>query len=132
MSTMVMKSDKEIQTDVMRELDWDPQIDAVEVGVQVKDGMVTLTGNVATYAKKLAAKRAAHRVNGVLDVVNNLSVEIPDRHKRTDQEISKAVRTALEWDVLVPDTRVHSTISNGHVMLEGEVESLADKMAAAS
>jgi osmotically-inducible protein OsmY len=114
----------------MKELDWDPQVDAVEVGVQVKDGMVTLTGNVASYAKKLAAKRAAHRVGGVLDVVNNLTVELVDPHKKSDQEVAKAIRHALEWDVLVPDTKIHSTVANGYVTLNGEVESWADKTAA--
>jgi osmotically-inducible protein OsmY len=127
---LTVKSDKEIQKDVMKELDWDPQVDAVEVGVQVKDGMVTLTGNVASYAKKLAAKRAAHRVGGVLDVVNNLTVELVDPHKKTDQEVAKAVRHALEWDVLVPDTKIHSTVANGYVTLNGEVESWADQTAA--
>jgi osmotically-inducible protein OsmY len=127
---LTVKSDKEIQKDVMKELDWDPQIDAIEVGVQVKDGMVTLTGNVATYAKKLAAKRAAHRVGGVLDVVNNLTVELVDPHKKTDQEVAKAVRHALEWDVLVPDTKIHSTVANGYVTLNGEVESWTDQAAA--
>ncbi len=130
MTTFIVKSDKEIQKDVMQELDWDPQVDAVEVGVQVKDGLVTLTGNVATYAKKLAAKRAAHRVGGVLDVVNNLTVELADPHKRSDQDVARAVRHALEWDVLVPDTKIHSTVANGHVTLDGQLESWADKSAA--
>lgn len=124
------KTDKEIQKEVMKELDWDPQVDAVEVGVQVEDGVVTLTGTVATYAKKLASKRAAHRVAGVMDVVNNLTVELPDPHQKTDQEVARTVRSALEWDVLVPDTRIHSTVSKGFVILEGEVDSWADKLAA--
>jgi len=132
MTTLMMKTDKEIQKEVMKELDWDPQVDAVEVGVQVKDGLVTLTGNVSTYAKKLAAKRAAHRVAGVLDVVNNLAVELPLPHQRTDQEVAKAVRHALEWDVLVPDSKIHSTVSKGWVTLEGEVDSWADRIAAES
>jgi osmotically-inducible protein OsmY len=127
---LTVKSDKEIQKDVMKELDWDPQVDAIEVGVQVKDGLVTLTGTVATYAKKLAAKRAAHRVNGVLDVVNNLTVELVDPHKKADQEVAKAVRHALEWDVLVPDTKIHSTVANGYVTLDGQLDSWADKTAA--
>lgn len=130
MSVTMLKTDQEIQKDVLRELDWDPQVDPVEVGVQVEDGIVTLTGTISTYAKKLAAKRAAHRVAGVLDVVNNLVVEIAEPHKRNDQEIAKAVRHALEWDVMVPDQRIHSTVSNGRVMLEGHVDNWADRMAA--
>lgn len=130
MTLTAIKTDKEIQKDVMKELDWDPLVDAVEIGVQVSDGLVTLTGKVGNYAKKLAAKRAAHRVAGVLDVVNNLTVELPLPHQKTDQEIARAVRNALEWDVVVPDTRIHSTVTNGHVTLEGEVESWADTVAA--
>jgi osmotically-inducible protein OsmY len=127
---MNMKSDKEIQRDVMKELDWDPLVDAIEVGVQVEDGLVTLTGNVANYAKKLAAKRAAHRVVGVLDVVNNLKVELPLPHQKSDQDVARAVRTALEWDVIVPDTKIHSTVANGFVTLEGKVHSWAERIAA--
>lgn len=130
MTTLTIKTDKEIQQDVMRELDWDPLVDAIEVGVQVCDGLVTLTGKVGNYAKKLAAKRAAHRVAGVLDVVNNLTVELPLPHQKSDEDIARAVRNALEWDVVVPDSRIHSTVANGHVTLEGNVESWADKAAA--
>lgn len=129
MITQTMKTDEDIQQDVLKELKWDPQVDPAEVGVQVEDGLVTLTGAISTYAKKLAAKRAAHRVSGVLDVVNNLTVELGDPHKRSDQEIAKAVRHALEWDVLVPDQRIHSTVSNGRVVLEGDVDHWGDRLA---
>jgi osmotically-inducible protein OsmY len=86
----------------------------------------TLTGAVASYAGKLAAQDAAHRVTGVLDVANDLRVEIPVSLGRTDTEIAQAVRHALEWDVLVPDTRITSTVTDGWVTLEGSVDRLRE------
>lgn len=121
MSVATVKCDIEIQEDVLKELRWDPRVDQTEVGVQVERGIVTLTGTIANYAKKLAAKQAAHRVSGVLDVVNNLIVAPPMPYARSDQDIAYAIRQALEWDVLVPHERIHSTVSDGWVTLEGEV-----------
>lgn len=122
MSVAIAKTDIEIQQDVLKELRWDPRVDQTEVGVQVDGGVVTLTGNIASYAKKVAAKEAAHRVSGVLDVVNNLVVALPSTHQRNDLDIAHAVRQALVWDVFVPDDRIHSTVSQGWVTLEGEVD----------
>ena len=122
MSLATMKSDTEIQQDVLKELKWDPRVEPTEVGVQVDQGVVTLTGTIGSYAKKLAAKEAAHRVLGVHDVANDLVVALPRAFERKDQDIAHAVRHALEWDVLVPDDRIHSTVSQGWVTLEGEVD----------
>jgi osmotically-inducible protein OsmY len=122
MATRTLKSDREIQEDVLKELNWDPRVDAAEVGVQVDRGIVTLTGIIDSYGKKLAAKEAAHRVAGVLDVVNDLVVAVPSSSERKDQDIAHAVRHALEWDVLVPHEHIHNTVSAGWVTLEGEVD----------
>jgi osmotically-inducible protein OsmY len=122
MTVAMLKTDAEIHKDVLDELKWDPRVDPAEVGVQVHDGIVTLVGPVESYAKKLAAKEAAHRVSGVLDVVNEVTVKLSGLNERTDEDIARAVRRALEWDVLVPDTRIHSTVSQGWVTLEGEVD----------
>lgn len=122
MTLTAVKSDREIQQDVLKEFRWDPRVDPTEVGVQVDRGVVTLTGIISSYAKKIAAKEAAHRVAGVLDVVNDLEVVPPTSFTRTDQDIARAVRHALEWDVLVPDAHIHSTVSKGWVTLEGAVE----------
>lgn len=114
------KADSQIQLDVLRELGWDTRVDETEVGVQVKDGVVTLNGVVSSWAKKIAAQEAAHRVLGVLDVANDL--EVREAGGRTDADIAQAVRRALEWDVFVPHRRIRSTVSQGIVTLEGSTD----------
>ncbi len=121
------KTDAEIQQDVLRELRWDTRIKETEVGVEVDHGVVTLTGDVDSYAKKLAARDAAHRVAGVLDVADDIEVRIPGIMTRSDTDVAKAVRLALEWDVFIPDSKIRSTVSNGWVTLEGNVDSLVDR-----
>ena len=125
--TVHNKSDEKIQSDVLGELKWDTTVDETEVGVQVHDGVVTLTGNIGSYAKKIAARNAAHRVFGVRDVVDSMQVKVPTRWERTDEDIARAVRSALVWDVLVPDDAITSTVSNGVVTLQGAVESRAER-----
>jgi osmotically-inducible protein OsmY len=117
-----MKTDSEIQQAVLQELKWDGRVAETEVGVQVSAGAVTLTGAVDTYAKRLAAQAAAHRVAGVLDVANDIQVKIPSVLARSDTDIALAVRRALEWDVLVPDRNIRSTVTDGLVTLEGSVD----------
>lgn len=121
------KSDSEIQQAVLRELKWDTRVEETDVGVAVENGIVTLTGTVSSWAKRLAAQEAAHRVGGVLDVANDVRVKIPGIGSRTDTEIANAVRHALEWDVFVPDMSIRSTVSDGWVTLEGSVESWSQK-----
>jgi osmotically-inducible protein OsmY len=116
------KTDSEIEQQVLRELKWDSRIGWSDVGVGVRDGVVTLTGIVPSYAKKAAAQEAAHRVAGVLDVANDIEVKPDGSFARTDADIARAVRHALEWDALVPDDRIHSTVSDGWVTLEGDVD----------
>ena len=117
----VTKTDSQIQQDVLRELKWDTRVEETDVGVEVDRAVVTLTGTVSSYAKRMAAQEAAHRVAGVLDVVNDIQVHLPGSLARTDTEIAQAVRHALEWDVVVPDTQIRSTVSDGWVTLEGDV-----------
>ena len=114
---MMRKSDEHIHQAVLRELRWDSRVGETEVGVEVDQGVVTLTGTVASYATKLAAQAAAHRVTGVLDVANDIRVRIPGSRGRTDTEIAQAVRHALAADVLVPDTSITSTVTDGWVTL---------------
>jgi osmotically-inducible protein OsmY len=116
------KTDNEIKQQVLRELKWDSRIGWSRIAVEVMQGVVTLTGVVSSYAQKLAAQEAAHRISGVLDVANDVEV-IPDGvFMRSDAEIALAVRHILEWDALVPDERIKSTVSNGWVTLEGDVD----------
>ncbi len=122
MTQVVKKTDAQIQQDVLNELKWDSRVEETEVGVQVEKGIVTLTGGVSGWAKRVAAQEAAHRVYGVLDVANDIQVKMAGSLMRTDTEIAQAVRHALEWDVFVPDKQITSTVSNGWVTLEGTVD----------
>ncbi|MCX5649779.1 MAG: BON domain-containing protein, partial [Planctomycetota bacterium] len=97
MTTAIIKSDSQIKTDVLNELKWDSRVDETDVGVQVKEGIITLVGSVDVYAKKIAAREAAHRVHGVLDVVDELQVKVAGVGGATDTDIARAVRDALEW-----------------------------------
>jgi osmotically-inducible protein OsmY len=116
------RSDNELAQRIMRELKWDSRIEWATINVQVKDAVATLTGVVSSYAKKTAAQEAAHRVAGILDVANDIEVKPVDRFARTDTEIASAVRNALEWDALVPNELIRSTVSDGWVTLEGDVD----------
>jgi osmotically-inducible protein OsmY len=118
---MKRKTDIEIRQQVQRELLWDSRLWSADIRVAVHEGVVALTGTVSTYAKKLAAQEAAHRICGVLDVANDVEVKTNGR-ARTDTAIARAVRHALEWDTLVPEDRVQSTVSDGWVTLEGDVK----------
>jgi osmotically-inducible protein OsmY len=127
MITTISKTDREIQQDVLSELRWDTRVHETEIGVEIDKGVVTLTGTVDSYAKKLAARDAAHRVLGVLDVADDIEVKLPGSLKRTDTEIAQAVRIALEWDAFVPDQKIRSTVTDGWVTLDGEVATLREK-----
>jgi osmotically-inducible protein OsmY len=117
-----MKTDGRIQLDVLRELRWDPRVAQTDVGVEVDNGVVTLTGTVNNYPERLAAQEAAHRVQGVLDVANDIQVKLPGSAARTDTEIAQAVRDTLRWCVQVPHERMQSTVADGIVTLDGTVD----------
>jgi osmotically-inducible protein OsmY len=127
MPQLMKRTGAEIQQDVLRELKWDTRVDETDVGVEVDEGIVTLTGTVDSWGKKVAAEEAAHRVWGVLDVANDIIVRLPGAPGRTDTEIAQAVRRALEWDIFVPKERVKSTVSEGVVTLKGEVDTWAER-----
>lgn len=119
-------TDREIQDAVLDELAWDTRMAPAEVGVEVHGGVVTLTGTVPSWAKKLAAEEAAHRVTSVLDVANDIRVKLLVEEP-TDTEIAAAVRNALAWDVFVPEQRIESTVADGVVTLKGCVETYAQR-----
>lgn len=130
MPQIIKKTDTQIHHDVIEELKWDSRVDETEVGVQVAAGVVTLTGTVTSWAKRVAAQEAARRVIGVLDVANDLKVKAAGGLSRTDTEIAQAVRQALEWDVFVPNEKITSTVTDGWVTLEGPVERSTQREAA--
>jgi osmotically-inducible protein OsmY len=126
-----VKTDSELQRDVLAELWWEPGLDATHIGVSVKDGVVTLSGHVPSYAERYAAEKAAKRVHGVRAVANELDVQLPDSSRRTDEDIAAAAVNALQSNTRVPADRVKVTVSQGWLKLEGEVEWQYQKEAAA-
>lgn len=116
------RTDEEIQRDVIAELRWDARVKPNEIGVQVKGGVVTLTGWVDSYMKKWAAEEAAHRVKGVKAVANDVEVRLPGDSQRTDADIAAAVAQALESDASMRLEKLDVTVSKGWVTLQGEVE----------
>jgi osmotically-inducible protein OsmY len=117
-----IRTDEEIRSEVIQELKWDPRVQSNEIGVAVKDGVVTLTGWVDSYLKKIAAEEAAHRVPHVKAVANDIEVRLPGFAERTDADLATAVVNALKWDAAIPTDKVDVTVSQGWVTLKGEVE----------
>jgi len=114
--------DEAIQKDVLDELKWNAYVRPNEIGVSVKDGIVTLTGWVDSYMKKIAAEEAAHRVPGVKAVANDIEVRLLSSDERTDADLAAAVLNALKWDAAIPTGKIDVTVSKGWVTLKGEVE----------
>jgi len=127
MGERIKKADAQIHQEVLEELRWDPRVDSTDVGVEVDDGVVTLTGTATGWAKRVAAEEAVRRVAGVLDVANNVTIKPTGGSIRNDTDIAKAVRHALEWDVFVPDERITSSVSDGWVALGGVVERWSER-----
>jgi osmotically-inducible protein OsmY len=117
-----VKTDSELQRDVMTELKWEPTIHAAEIGVAVKDGIVTLSGDVDTYSMKWAAERAVRRVLGVKGLAEGLKVTLPSSYKRSDEDIARSATDILNWNFWVPRDRVKVRVQNGWITLSGEVD----------
>src|ERR1700730_8282226 len=116
------RTDAQIQGDVLAELKWDARVQPHEIGVTVKDAVVTLMGRVDSYAKRWAAEEAAHRVRGVKAVANDIEVVLPVFAERNDTDIAAAAVRALEWDAFISVDKPDVTVSKGWVTLKGEVE----------
>jgi len=117
-----MKTDAQLQQHVMDELKWEPTIQAAEIGVAVKDGVVTLSGNVDSYGKKWAADRAAKRIWGVKAVIEEIKVTLAGSYKRADKDIAKSATDVLDWNILVPSNRVKVMVQDGWITLSGDVD----------
>ncbi|HEY8257463.1 MAG TPA: BON domain-containing protein [Gemmatimonadales bacterium] len=125
-----MRSDKDIRTDVVAELNWSSSVRDEDIAVAVKDGVVTLGGTVDDYAQRYAAERAVEKVNGVRAIANDLTVKLPGALQRSDSEIAHAVVGALTWNTQVPSNRITASVTNGWVTLEGKVAWQFEKQAA--
>ena len=117
-----MKTDNALQLDVIAELKWEPSVNASNVGVEVKDGIVTLAGHVDTYAEKWDAERAAQRVSGVKAIAVEMDVKLSGSNKRTDADIARSAINVLEWTTSVPKDTVKIKVEKGWLTLSGEVE----------
>jgi osmotically-inducible protein OsmY len=129
-NNQTMKTDEQIQRNVMEELKWEPFLNASEVGVAVTEGIVTLTGEVDTFSKKQAAENAAKRVLGVKAVAEEIEVRLPSRSKRTDTDLAQAILGALKWHSSVQEDKLAVKVENGWVTLEGDVEWEFQRLAA--
>ncbi len=117
-----MKSDIEIQNDVMEQLKWEPFLNASQIGVSVKNGIVRLSGQVDAYSKKALAERAAKKITGVKAIAEDIHVGISPDYRKTDAEVAQAVLDSLKWNTMIPDERIKIRVEDGNVKLEGEVE----------
>ena len=117
-----MKTDVELKQDVTAELAWDPAVNATAIGVAVKDGVVTLSGHLATFADKHAAERALRRVAGVKAIALEIDVKLSSDHQRSDTDIATGAEQVLKWNTLVPLKAIQLTVDHGWVTLQGDVE----------
>lgn len=117
-----MKTDLQLKSDVTAELVWEPSVDATGIGVAVKDGIVTLSGEVETYLQKHAVERAVRRVAGVRGIAVDLGVKLAPSGMRSDTELAHAALNALRWHSLVPEDQIKVEVEDGWVTLRGDVD----------
>jgi osmotically-inducible protein OsmY len=127
-----MITDTELQRDVLKELKDEPSVDASHIGVTAQDGVVTLSGEVASYVEKVAAEAAAKRVYGVHGVAEEIKVRLRNGSQRTDADIARVALEALRWNALLPDDSVKVTVDGGWITLEGKVDWEYQRSAAAA
>ena len=127
-----MKTDAQLQKDVTAELGWEPSINAAQIGVEVKDGIVTLAGHVCCYAEKWDAERAAQRVAGVKALTVEIEVKLPGTSTRTDVDVARSAENVLLWATDAAQGGVKVMVENGWITLSGEVDWDYQRQAAAS
>lgn len=113
-------SDKDLRSRVVEELDWEPSVDAADIGVTANDGVVTLSGHVRTYVQKMTAERAAWRVKGVKAIVQQIEVRLSAPND--DEAIARRAVNLLDWDASVPPGKVRVSVAKGLIALSGEVD----------
>jgi osmotically-inducible protein OsmY len=118
----MMKKDTDLQSDVNAELAWDPSVQAENIGVAVREGIVTLNGSVFTYSEKFAAEAAVRRVAGVRGIAEEMTVNLLGTHQRNDSDIAEAIRNGLDWNTRVPKGVVTCLVEGGAVVLGGTVD----------
>lgn len=117
-----MKTNEELQKDVQNAIKWEPLLHAAEIGVTVKDGVVTLSGSVDSYSKKFEAEKAAKGIIGVKVVVEKIEVKFKSNStKKDDNEIADEILSAFKWNLEVPDSKIKVKVEKGWVTLDGEV-----------
>jgi osmotically-inducible protein OsmY len=124
-------TDRELQEHVQKALDWEPSVDAADIGVSVDNSVVTLRGDVKTYSEKIAAERVAFGVYGVKAVANDINVRLASAQQRTDSDIAQAALAALKWNTTVPAAKISVSVSDGWVTLKGQVSWHYQRAAAA-
>jgi len=117
-----MKTDAQIQKDVMDQLKWNPFLNFNEIGVSVKHGVVTLSGQVDSFSKKIEAENETKKIKGVKAIAEDIQVGVSKTSIKTDAEIAEAVANALKWHTFIPDEMVKAKVEDGIVTLFGEVE----------
>lgn len=117
-----MKTDTQLKKDVSDELEWDPSINAANIGVAVHNGVVTLSGHIQTFAEKAAIERVVQRIDGVKAMALELDVKLAPGHQRSDTEIAESARVAMQSQALVPADKINLKVEHGWVTLNGEVE----------
>jgi osmotically-inducible protein OsmY len=117
-----MKTDEQVQKDVVAELAWEPSINATQISVEVADGIVTLVGHVGSYAEKINAEHVAQRVAGVKGIAVELEVKLIESNQRTDADIARSAQSVLQWTTSLPPDGVKVKVENGWISLSGDVE----------
>ena len=132
MAMSINRLDSQLQQDVLDELDFEPSVNAAHIGVTAKDGVITLTGHVGSYAEKIAAEDAARRVAGVHAIAEEIEVRFPSDKKTSDDDIAARALSVLKWNAVVPFEKVQVKVQDGWVTLLGEVEWQFQRVAAES
>ena len=117
-----MRADSQLQQDVIDELHWEPRVPHANIGVSAKDGVITLSGFVGSYAEKIAAEKAARRVKGVRGLAEEIEVRLPSDAKTADPEIAKRIADMFDWSALIPKHKLAVKVEHGWVTLTGTVD----------